>query len=111
MRRPCFLSGPRGSSRGPGAEARRPLTAGAARQGAASDEQHSCSVKSLRVHAACDLHSSDMAWRYTPRLMGSFDERIERHSSIVATLERVPPLRRLAYAMRTASKAIALFAH
>jgi hypothetical protein len=83
MRGPCLLSGRRGSSRGGGAEARRPLAVRAARHGAASEEQHPCSVKSLRsahVHAAGDLHSSDMAWALHGAARGLSCERIEPES-------------------------------
>jgi hypothetical protein len=58
-----------------------------------------------------DLHRADMAWAVHAAARGLSQEQIEHEILNGRDLSKKgPPLRRLAYAMRTASKAIALFA-
>ena len=58
-----------------------------------------------------DLHRADMAWALHAAARGLSREEIEHEILNSRDLSKKgPPLRRLAYAMRTASKAIALSA-
>src|SRR5262249_62232395 len=60
---------------------------------------------------AGDLHRADMAWALQAAACGLSREQIEHEILNSRDLSKKgPPLRRLAYAMRTASKAIAMYA-
>ena len=62
-------------------------------------------------HYGGDLHRADMAWALHAAARGLSQEQIEHEILNSRDLSKKgPPLRRLAYAMRTATKAIALSA-